>query len=165
MKAHQKVEGLNDEWLTPSEILEPLGSFDLDPCSPIRRPWWTAKVCLDITDDGLMAEWQGRVWCNPPFNRYERPKWMKKMADHGNGIMLVPAATETKAFDDHVWKRADAVCFVKGRPHFHFVDGTRASFNCGTAIALVAYGVVNAAILESSGLGHTVRIQRESLTP
>ena len=33
-----------DEWLTPPEIIQALGHFDLDPCSPIDRPWPTAKV-------------------------------------------------------------------------------------------------------------------------
>lgn len=83
---------------------------------------------------------------------------MRKMADHGNGIMLIPAATETRAFDEFVWQRADAVCFVKGRPHFHYVDGGRASFNCGTAIVLVAYGQENVEILLNSGLGKTLRL-------
>lgn len=81
---------------------------------------------------------------------------MEKMAKHGNGIMLVPAATETKAFDDFIWKRADAVCFVKGRPHFHYVTGERAKANCGTAIVLVAYGVENATRLEAANLGRTL---------
>ena len=27
-----------DEWLTPLEIIRALGEFDLDPCSPVRRP-------------------------------------------------------------------------------------------------------------------------------
>ena len=165
MKAHQKTIGQNDEWLTPPKMLDALGSFDLDPCSPINRPWWTAKVCLTILDDGLKSDWQGRVWLNPPFNRYERPVWMRKMADHGNGIMMIPAATETKAFDDFVWKRADAVCFVKGRPHFHFVDGKRASFNCGTAIALVAYGSENTKILAASELGRTILLNARAMTP
>lgn len=159
MKAHQQSIGKNDEWLTPPEILDSLGSFDLDPCSPIVRPWETAKLCLSEVQDGLGREWNGRVWLNPPFNRLERPKWMRKMAEHGNGIMLVPAATETRAFDDFVWKCADAVCFVKGRPHFHFVDGTKASFNCGTAIALVAYGVSNASCLMTSNLGKTILLK------
>ena len=30
-----------DEWLTPPEIIKSLGEFDLDPCSPINRPWAT----------------------------------------------------------------------------------------------------------------------------
>ena len=32
-----------DEWLTPPEITTDLGPFDLDPCSPIKRPWPTAE--------------------------------------------------------------------------------------------------------------------------
>ena len=40
---HRAFEGLKDEWLTPPEIINSLGTFDLDPCSPINRPWKTAK--------------------------------------------------------------------------------------------------------------------------
>lgn len=140
MKAHQRTEGLNDEWLTPPSIIQALGPFDLDPCSPVSRPWPTATTHMTEKNDGLACTWWGYVWCNPPFNRYERPKWMARMADHGSGIMLIPAATETEAFDQHVWKRATSVCFLKGRPHFHFIDGTRSKANCGTAIALCGYG-------------------------
>lgn len=156
MKHHQKVEGDNDEWLTPPEIIKALGKFDLDPCAPAARPWDTAVNHISIPQDGLTTHWVGRVWLNPPFNRYERPKWMGKMAIHKNGIMLIPAATETAAFDEFVWGEADAICFVKGRPHFHFVDGTRASFNCGTAIVLVAYGDQNVIELSHSKLGKVV---------
>lgn len=156
MKAHQKTEGLNDEWLTPPEIIKALGEFDLDPCSPIFRPWPTALRHLTEHDDGLSQEWNGRVWLNPPFNRYERSAWMRKMADHGNGVMLIPAATETVSFFEHVWGRADAICFIRKRPHFHFVDGSRSKANCGTAICLVAYGKDNATALSLSGLGKTL---------
>ncbi len=153
MKTHQRTEGQNDEWLTPPEILKALGVFDLDPCAPTVRPWSTARDHIALPDDGLAAPWSGRVWLNPPFNRYARPCWMRKMAEHGNGVMLVPAATETEAFDAHVWRRASAVCFVKTRPHFHFVDGSRAKANCGTAIALVAYGEPNVEALKAANLG------------
>ncbi len=81
---------------------------------------------------------------------------MAKMALHGNGIMLIPAATETEAFFAHVWSKANAVCFVKSRPHFYFVDGTRANANCGCSIALVAYGEKNAKFLRSANLGQTI---------
>lgn len=82
------------------------------------------------------------------------------MSEHGNGIMLVPDATETQAFDLWVWKRAHAVCFVKTRPHFHYIDGVRAKANCGTAIALIAYGEANATLLSHAGLGYTVRLRQ-----
>lgn len=158
MKAHQKTIGKNDEWLTPPWILDRLGKFDLDPCSPITRPWDTSSRHFTSESDGLKEKWYGRVWLNPPFNRYERPKWMKKMAMHGNGIMLIPAATETDAFQKYVWDRATAVCFLKGRPHFHYVDGTESRANCGCSIALVAYGWENFGQLKDSGLGRTIQL-------
>lgn len=165
MKLHQRTEGINDEWLTPPEMLSALGTFDLDPCAPTERPWSTAREHIALPSDGLAAEWKGRVWLNPPFNRYARPKWMKKMARHGNGVMLVPAATETEAFDRYVWCCASAVCFVKKRPHFHFVDGRRAKANCGTAIVLVAYGDENATALRSANLGQTLSTTPNLPTP
>jgi len=158
MKAHQNTIGKNDEWLTPLSIIEALGKFDLDPCAPLVRPWDTARRHFTEVDDGLSMEWFGRVWLNPPFNRYERPKWMEKAASHGNTIMLIPCATETKAFFDHIWSKADSILFVKTRPHFHYVDGTRAKANCGTAICLAAYGMDNSHALERSGLGKFIKL-------
>ncbi|WP_454751631.1 DNA N-6-adenine-methyltransferase [Cupriavidus necator] len=145
----------NDEWLTPPEIVRALGTFDLDPCAPIVRPWDTAANHYTIEDDGLAQAWHGRVWCNPPFGR-EAVKWLRRMAEHGNGIALIPARTETAMFYECVWGIADAVLFLKGRPHFHFVDGRRADFNSGAPICLVAYGEDNAEALRASGLGFYV---------
>ena len=31
-----------EEWLTPPDLVQLLGPFDLDPCAPVRRPWDTA---------------------------------------------------------------------------------------------------------------------------
>jgi hypothetical protein len=147
----------NDEWLTPPEITQALGVFDLDPCAPIVRPWDTARKHYTIADDGLMQTWEGRVWCNPPFGR-AAVKWLRRMVVHGNGIALIPARTETQMFYECVWGAADAVLFIKGRPHFHFVDGVRAAFNSGAPICLVAYGSSNVAALTASGLGHVTTI-------
>jgi len=84
MGGHQSAAMLKDEWLTPPEILRALGSFDLDPCSPINRPWPTARVHYTITDDGLSRPWMGRVWFNPP---YGGPKiigpWMRRWQTTG----------------------------------------------------------------------------------
>lgn len=147
----------NDEWLTPPEWIRALGEFDLDPCAPINRPWNTAREHFTVIDNGLAREWRGRVWCNPPFGR-EAAKWMRRMAAHGNGIALIPARTETAMFYESVWAGAEAVCFVRGRPHFHFVDGRRAPFNSGAPICLVAYGRSNAHALLDSRLGHVVQV-------
>lgn len=153
MKHHQSTVGKNDEWLTPRKILDVLGKFDLDPCAPVNRPWPTATHHFTLVDDGLSQMWFGRVWLNPPFNRYERGKWMKRMSEHGNGVMLVPAACETKHFRQWVFNAASGLLMLDHRPHFYYVDGTRARANSGCTICLVAYGNKNFDMLKQCGLG------------
>lgn len=157
MSSHQSTRMKNDEWLTPPEIVRACGEFDLDPCAPVVRPWDTARQHFTKNDDGLAQTWSGRVWCNPPFGR-EAIKWLRRMAEHGNGIALIPARTETVMFYETVWAAADAVLFIKGRPHFHYVDGQRAAANSGAPICLVAYGLENVVALRRSGLGAVLAI-------
>lgn len=134
------------------EWIKALGPFDLDPCCPPVMPWPTATRMLTVADDGLTTPWTGRVWLNPPFGQ-QAALWLRKMAQHRNGIALVPARTETAMFYESVWAKASGICFVKGRPHFHYQDGSRAPFNSGAPIALVAYGKLNGDILRASRLG------------
>ncbi len=139
-------------WLTPPEILAALGPFDLDPCAaPSPRPWLTAARHIELPECGLTAEWGGRVWCNPPFGTHTA-RWLERMADHGNGIALAFARTDTAMFQRHVWPHASAVLFLAKRPHFHRPDGTRADGNSGGPIALIAYGKANALSLRECGL-------------
>lgn len=161
LSSHQSARMKNDEWLTPPEIVRACGEFDLDPCAPILRPWDTARQHFTIEDDGLAQRWHGRVWCNPPFGR-EAIKWLRRMAEHGNGIALIPARTETVMFYETVWGAADAVLFIQGRPHFHYVDGRRAVANSGAPICLVAYGGDNVDALRASGLGITLSLMRKA---
>lgn len=128
----------NDEWLTPPELIRALGEFDLDPSSPINRPWDTANKHYTIEDDGLVQPWEGRVWCNPPYGR-ETFKWIDKLAVHNNGIALIFARTETIGFHDHIWNRADAIFFFKGRLKFHYVTGEQGG-PANAPSCLVAYG-------------------------
>jgi len=151
MGNHQSARMMKDEWLTPPEILTALGDFDLDPCAPVQRPWDTATEHYTMLDDGMKREWSGRVWLNPPYGQ-ETERWLARLAHHGNGIALIFARTETRMFFAQVWPKADAVLFLKGRLHFHHVDGRRAVANAGAPSVLVAYGNENAAVLKSCGL-------------
>jgi len=160
LSSHQKNGG-HDEWLTPPEIVKALGHFDLDPCSPIVRPWDTAARHYSINEDGLAQPWAGRVWLNPPFGR-EAVRWLRRLVEHGDGIALVPARTETAMYYECVWDVADAVCFMKGRPHFHYVDGRRAAANSGAPIALIAYGARNVSALHAARLGVIVNTLAEA---
>lgn len=146
MGSHQSARMAKDEWLTPPHIIQTLGYFDLDPCAPIDRPWPTAGRHYTIEDDGLRQPWRGRVWLNPPYGR-ESGKWLARLAQHGQGTALIFARTETALWFDHVWPMASAILFLKGRLHFHHVNGTRAAANAGAPSALVAYGQGDALML------------------
>ena len=147
MGSHQSAAMLKDEWLTPPDIIAKLGDFDLDPCapSPTTRPWATAFT--HYSESGLDRDWFGRVWCNPPYGR-ETGQWLGRLADHGSGTALIFARTETAMFFEQVWDKATALLFIRGRLHFHHVDGTRASANAGAPSVLVAYGKTDAGILK-----------------
>ncbi len=150
---HHSPTMKKDEWLTPPNILSVLGQFDLDPCAPPdeRRPWNMAERHYSAEDNGLAKPWVGRVWCNPPYG-LEAAKWLDRLASHGDGIALIFARTETAMFFDHVWDRADSVLFLRGRLHFHHVDGSRAAANAGAPSVLVAYGASNTQALVDSGI-------------
>jgi hypothetical protein len=135
--AHENRSDGKDEWLTPRLITDALGPFDLDPCSPIKRPWPTAKTHYTIEDNGLLKEWHGFVFCNPPYNNVGT--WLGRMAEHNNGIALTFARTDTATFHRHVFPKASALYFLKGRLSFHHVDGTKGG-TAGAASVLIAYG-------------------------
>jgi hypothetical protein len=142
---------INDEWLTPPDLLAKLGPFDLDPCAPAIRPWDMAAKHYTAQDMGLMRPWHGRVWLNPPYGSQTR-SWLQKLAAHGDGIALVFARTETEMFFSQVWNRAHGLMFIENRLHFHLVDGTRAKNGGGAPSVLVAYGRDNAKRLKGSGI-------------
>jgi len=157
MSSHQRGHrGASDVWLTPPNIINALGHFDLDPCAaPEPRPWPTAARHIVLPEDGLAAEWEGFVWCNPPFGP-EAESWLQKMGKHNNGIALVPARTETRWFVETAWKAAEAILFLHSRPHFHYPDGTRGKANSGAPICLIAYGSSAAHRLVSTTLPGTL---------
>lgn len=143
-------------WLTPPDILAALGPFDLDPCAcPEPRPWPTAATMWTREDQPLTRPWpaDARVWLNPPFGpRPVLDGFLARMSDHGRGIALLFARTETETFARFVWDRATALLFLKGRPHFHRQDGSRASGNSGAPVVLAAYGRDDAERLQAAPL-------------
>ena len=146
-----------DEWLTPPEIVKALGEFDLDPCSPINRPWDTAKHHFNVNDDGLKKDWFGRVWCNPPYGK-SASLFLEKASNHGNCICLTFARTETKMFFNCVWEKATAILFIKGRLKFYHVNGKQGN-SAGAPSVLIAYGEDNANILERCSIkGKFIRL-------
>lgn len=149
------------DWLTPPELLSALGPFDMDPCASQYQPWRTATTQFTIEDDGLARDWSGRVWCNPPYGPHAE-KFLRRMAEHGNGIALIFARTETRAFQEWCWKRADAMLFMAGRIKFRLPGGGTAG-TAGAPSVLIAYGKENAAALRSSGVaGYVVDLDNST---
>lgn len=154
---HERRAG-SQEWFTPRYITKALGNFDLDPCASNDRdaPEHAARN-IRQPHDGLVIDWHGRVWLNPPYGR-QTGAWLKKMALHGNGIVLVFARTETQAFFDHVWGKATGIFFFRGRLNFlHRIDGEVVEGdNAGAPSVLIAYDSGdswnNAHMLKTCGL-------------
>lgn len=149
-----------DEWLTPPFILKELGGFDLDPCSPINRPWDTAKNHYNVNDNGLMQNWVGRVWCNPPYDTKVNGAFLEKCALHGNAMVLIFARTETGNFFNYIWPKADAIFFLQGRLKFYDVNGIEAKNSAGAPSVLIAYGENNVKALQECKLkGKFIRLK------
>jgi hypothetical protein len=149
---HQSASAETVVWLTPPHILGALGRFDLDPCSMDGHPWPCAveNWCLPA-HNGLLEPWHGRVWLNPPYG-LEAAKWLRKLSQHGDGIALVFARTETEMFRRWVFPAASGILFLSGRLHFHDSEGVRAKANAGAPSCLIAYGEYNALVLQECGL-------------
>lgn len=151
---HRGFRGATDSWLTPLHVLRELGTFDLDPCACAEAPLWVPALrVIAPPDDGLKKSWRGRVWLNPPYGP-DTGTWIEKLAQHGNGIALIFARTETRFFFRSVWLVATAMLFLKGRLTFHRPDGTpsKQGHNSGGPSVLVAYGAANADVLKGSHL-------------
>lgn len=138
------------DWLTPPDLVKKLGEFDLDPCSPINPPFVHAKNNFTVKENGLNKIWFGRVYMNPPYGK-GMEMWIEKLKNHGNGIALIFARTETKVFFNFIWDHADAVLFVKGRIKFFNLEGKQVG-TPGAPSVFIAYGKENAKALKESGI-------------
>lgn len=177
-----------NDWLSPPELLQAAGKFDLDPaCYPVM-PWRTAERmvsnqppyvalacncgsenpksarhghdhltwCLsrgcettgypvDLVSDGLAIEWDGRVWLNPPWD--DPLPWARKMARHGEGLMLVSAKSTDTKWAQVILAHAHAVLFFQGRLLYHYPDGTK-SEGAWTPSMLAGFGEEEVEALE-----------------
>lgn len=156
--------GVTEEWYTPPAIFEALGlSFDLDPAHPVERlPWVPAAQTYCVYDDGLSLPWHGRVWLNPPYGTIV-DRWLERFVEHGHGIALVFARTDTEWFHRRALA-VDAWCFLRGRLKFIDAEGEPASDNAGAPSMLLAAGEDCVAALRQSGLGITTTVN-ESVSP
>lgn len=129
------------DWFTPRWLLDLLGEFDLDPCAGNPRPWDIARTNYTREDDGLVKQWEGRVFVNPPYGRGIWD-WVVKFNQHGNGIMLTGAYSTESEWGQLLIGRADAVNFIKRRIKFCDSSGVPSKQTFGSTM-LTAIGEKN----------------------
>lgn len=112
-----------DLWETPRDFFDALNEefrFTLDACALPENA--KCDRFFTPTQDGLGQEWNGRVWCNPPYGR-KISEWVVKGYNSVNSgtaelcVMLLPARTDTRWFHDYIYHNAE-IRFVKGRLKF-----------------------------------------------
>lgn len=156
---HESTKNVTKEWYTPPSIFQALGvTFDLDPCSPVAGPldWIPVRNRLTEEDDGLFCRWEGNVWMNPPYGS-DTIRWLKRLAQHGQGIALVFARTDTEWFHEYC-TQAHAIVFMRGRVRF-ITPGGDPGGTPGSGSMLLAFGEENSRTLERSGLGLYLKLR------
>lgn len=150
-------KGETNDWITPQWIINAFNSlitdtfFDLDPCMSLTQPWMTARAGYTVKDDGLSKQWSGTVYCNPPYGT-NVITWARRMADHGDGIMLIFARLETATWQDVIFPNADGFLFPKRRITFCRPDGSTPNGSAGAPSAFVAFGEASkTALIELAG--------------
>lgn len=151
MASHEQ-SAESDEWYTPQWVFDGLGvTFQMDPCCPHPNEWVPAIEYLTKEDDGLSHNWHGSVWLNPPFGgRNGIVPWLQRLADHGNGIALVPNRTGADWWQNFA-QQANGLLFVRGKIRFIRPDGSEGA-SPGYGNVLMAYGNEMAGVLRSSAI-------------
>lgn len=122
----------SDEWGTPKSTFEYLNNifhFDLDCCASELNHKCDNYYTLE--DNALDKDWNGVVWCNPPYSKGLQIKFIEKAIKevcNDNSkcetvVMLIPARTDTKNFHDLIVPYANQIIFIKGRIEFLKVGG------------------------------------------
>lgn len=114
---------------TPLWLFKPLNErfrFTLDVCASVEN----AK-CKDFyteEQDGLVMEWNGRCWCNPPYGNI--PAWLAKAHIESSEIRggtltvcLVPNDCSTTWYEEFAMK-AHEIIHIGKRVKFIGANGT-----------------------------------------
>ena len=136
----------SDHWATPQKLYKELDDefhFDFDPCP------------LHASFDGLLVEWGSANFVNPPYNRIDKPRFIKKSYDEWRKgktcVLLIPAATGTSQFHDLILPYAE-VRFIRGRVAFsgYNTKGVYVTNNKGKHDSMIC--IFRASSLPDSGL-------------
>lgn len=132
---HVSQNSGDNEWYTPIEYIEMsrkvMGSIDLDPATNIKaNEIVQAKNIYTINKNGLINEWYGNIFLNPPYSVDLINKFIDKLIEElkniNQCILLVNNATDTIWFQKIV-HFCSGICFPKGRIKFYKPNSNKCS--------------------------------------
>lgn len=108
----------SEMWETPQWLYDKLDAeyhFETDVCAVPENA--KCKHFYTPEQDGLLQDWRGVCWCNPPYGR-QVGRWVEKAAkSKALVVMLIPARTDTKWWHEWVLPYGK-VTFLRGRLKF-----------------------------------------------
>lgn len=138
--AREKYQHISDdsyEWYTPEKYIEAarniMGGIDLDPASCAEaQEIVKAKKYYTKKENGLIKEWRGKVWLNPPYCMPEVEQFIDRVIDFHKREIISQAVILTNNSTDTAWFHrmlvyAGIACFTKGRVKFWGPDGGAAN--------------------------------------
>ncbi len=114
-------ESEKTEWETPQGLFDQYAKefgFTLDVAASSENT--KCKDFFSKEDNGLVQDWSGVCWCNPPYGK-GMTDWLLKAKDEVfrgvTTVCLIPARTNTNWFHDICFAHGE-VRFLRGRPKF-----------------------------------------------
>ncbi len=136
----------HDEWETPDSLFNKLNNefeFNYDLACNSENCKCIDGSKIDIGKNGLdfnpdeyrqnkvnkkiQSKDYLTIWCNPPYNRIDKPKFIKKCFDLSQHprvdtvVMLIPSKTSTGDFHDIILPNAE-IRWLRGRPKFKGIN-------------------------------------------
>jgi len=155
MTAGRTVIGLSKDWGTPAvyvnAVRQVLGTIDLDPCSN-KFSIVRARVEYRLpTQDGLRESWDFRtIYVNPPYGSDQErgtriSQWLARCEEahskhHAEVMALVPVATNTKHWKQHIWSAATSVAFLYDTRLKFLVNGVPSAKGAPMSCAMIYWG-------------------------
>ena len=109
-----------DLWATPQDMFDKLNTlhhFEVDVCATKENA--KCKKYYTVEDNGLLQNWQGVCWMNPPYGR-DIILWMEKAykssLSGAKVVCLIPSRTDTKWWHEYAMK--GQIEFIRGRLKF-----------------------------------------------
>lgn len=156
MTAGRTINSQSVHWGTPIKYVDAVrkmfcGKIDLDPCS---NEWSIVgarvEYCLP-EKDGLKELWllYNTIYVNPPYGRDKErgtsiKDWLRKCHKatslQSQVLALIPVATNTSHWKEHVWGGATAICFLADTRLRFLINGEDTGKGAPMACAMVYWG-------------------------